>query len=182
MKATVSRIWDQVLSGDPEAWESLVVRYASLVYSVACRCGLSSGDAEDCAQQTWIALYRGRHSINDPSKLPAWLTSTTKRKAVRMRARLLKAAEVHDQSQTPVAAPQPDEAIIVLQRKAQIEYAIEHLDGRCRELLTEVFFAEGDTSYRDIARKLGIPMNSLGPTRSRCLGKLKKILLDLGYE
>ena len=182
MRATVSSIWDRVVSGDPDAWEALVLRYASLVYSVACRCGLTSGDAEDCAQQTWIALYHGRHSINDPSKLPAWLTSTTKRKAVRMRTRLQRAAEVHDQSQTLVTVAQPDEAIIELQRKAQIEYALEQLDGKCRHLLTEIFFSSGDTSYRDIARKLGIPMNSLGPTRMRCLAKLKKILMDLGYE
>ena len=182
MKATVNSIWNKVVSGDADAWESLVLRYASLVYSVACRCGLTSGDAEDCAQQTWIALYNGRHSINDPSKLPAWLTSTTKRKAVRMRTRLLKAAEVHDQSQKPPSIMQPDEAIIELQHKAQIEYALEQLDGRCRDLLTEIFFSDSETSYRDIARKLGIPTNSLGPTRMRCLSKLRKILTDLGFE
>jgi len=182
VKATVSTIWDRVLSGDSEAWESLVLRYATLVYSVACRCGLSSSDAEDCAQQTWVALYRGRHSINDPSKLPSWLTSTTKRKATRMRTRLLRAIELYDQSELSIPTPQPDEAIIELQRKAQIDYALEQLDGRCRELLTEIFYSSGDTSYKEIARKFGIPMNSLGPTRMRCLAKLKEILTEMGYE
>jgi RNA polymerase sigma factor (sigma-70 family) len=99
-----------------------------------------------------------------------------------MRTRLLRAAELHEQSEAPVAVPQPDEAIIELQRKAQIDYALEQLGGKCRELLTEIFYASRETSYKDIAHRLGIPMNSLGPTRMRCLAKLKKILTDLGYE
>ena len=99
-----------------------------------------------------------------------------------MRTRLLKAAELHEQSDGPTAAPQPDEAIIELQRKAQLDFALEQLDGRCRELLNEIFYADENTSYKDIARKLGIAMNSLGPTRMRCLAKLKKILTELGYE
>ena len=152
------------------------MRYASLVFSVARHVGLSSADAEDCAQQTWLALYRGRASVRDPARLPSWLTSTTRRKAQRMVRKKLRTETVHRQVDAQQEVAHPDEAIMRLQRSAQLEYALEQLDDRCARLLRAIFMSPEELSYRDIARRLGIPPNSLGPTRSRCLKKLRKIL------
>jgi DNA-directed RNA polymerase specialized sigma24 family protein len=78
-------------------------------------------------------------------------------------------------------SPLPDEDVALLERQAHLEHALSLIDPRCRTLLAELFFAPEERSYRDIARKLRIPVNSLGPTRIRCLKKLKKILEELGY-
>jgi len=37
------------------------------------------------------------------------------------------------------------------------------------------------TTYQDLANTLGVPLNSLGPTRARCLAKLKRLLDDAGF-
>jgi len=167
------------VSGDPSAWETVVDRYAPLVYAVARHCGLASTDAEDCAQQTWLALYRQRRSILDPMKLPGWLTQTTRRKATRMRSRRRRSDEVNRQLPSPEPAVPIDQAIETLEQRALLELAMEQLDPRCYKLLRAIFLSPDDTSYRDIARELAIPLNSVGPTRSRCLKKLKKILESL---
>lgn len=77
--------------------------------------------------------------------------------------------------------PLPDDELLSLERQAHIEIAMRRLDGRCRQLVEALFFAPSDKSYKDIAGALGIPANSLGPTRTRCLNKLRKILIEIGY-
>jgi len=174
----ITDIWGSVLAGDQLAWEKLVVRFAALVYSVATKCGLGVSDAEDCTQQVWMTLYNGRERIQQPESLPAWLVSTTRRKAARIIRRGKTAGRVRVQVESPAADDPPDEAIMRLQRRAQLELALEQLDDRCRRLMYAVFFADSDKSYQELARELGMPVNSLGPTRVRCLKKLKKILED----
>jgi RNA polymerase sigma factor (sigma-70 family) len=178
----IKDIWVRILGGDPSAWEELFLKYAPLVYSVARRTVLRQTEAEDCAQQTWMALYTARHTIRDPLHLPGWLTSTSRRKAMRTRRRQLKADELHESADAPPEVSQPDEAIMAMQRTAQLELAVEQLDDRCRRVLTEIFLAPEDLSYRDLALRLGMAENSLGPTRMRCLKKLRKILERMGYE
>ncbi len=181
MRQNITDIWERVLDGDPSAWESLVQKFAALVYSVACHSGLSGGDAEDCAQQTWMALYKGRKTVRDPARLPGWLTSTTRRKARRMVLKKSRASEVRDNLDPTGTDIHPDEAIIALQRKAQLDLALEQLDERCQKLLRAIFLSPQELTYKEIALRLGIPPNSLGPTRSRCLNKLKKILDEMDY-
>jgi len=178
VRERITDIWEGVLEGDHHAWERLVDRYAALVYTVAVRSGLRPGDAEDCMQQVWLALYTGRTRVERPESLPAWLVSTTRRKAARILRRQKTAGRARREMSSPPPEVTPDELIVKLQRRAQLEVALERLDDRCRALMHAVFFAESDKSYREIARDLAIPVNSLGPTRARCLKKLKKILED----
>lgn len=135
-------------------------------------------DAEDCSQQTWLALYTSREKINDPRKLPGWLARTANRKANRMILRSISADKRH-QGLERMTVALPDEAIIQLERQVQLELALEQLDVRCRSLLEAIFFSPDDQSYRDIARRLGLAENSIGPTRSRCLKRLKEILDEM---
>jgi len=174
----IADIWTGVLEGDHNAWERLVSHYASLVFAVARKTGLAVADAEDCVQQVWLALYDGRHRIERPESLPAWLVSTTGRKAYRIIRRKRTAGRATSKLDSQQPEMPPDETIMRWQRRAQLELALEKLDSRCRKLMHAIFFAESDKSYQEIARELGMPLNSLGPTRARCLRKLKKILED----
>ena len=128
----ISDIWARILGGDPSAWEELVLKYSSLVFSVARKVGLEQSEAEDCAQQTWMTLYTGRNTIRNPLRLPGWLSSTARRKALRMRRRLMKAEQVYAEAVQPAESARPDDAIISLQREAQLELALDQLDERCR--------------------------------------------------
>ncbi len=172
----LSDIWNQILDGQSAAWRQLVESLAPLVYTVAHRAGLNRRDAEDCAQQTWLDLYRSRHTVDHPERLPAWLIRVVTRKASRIRRRRTRENEVHRDLEAPAKPAAADDLLEHLENLARLTLALDQMDARCRKLLHEVFFAQHTKSYADIARELGMPVNSLGPTRSRCLAKLRKIL------
>ncbi|MDD4051250.1 MAG: sigma-70 family RNA polymerase sigma factor [candidate division Zixibacteria bacterium] len=171
-----SELWQDVLAGDNAAWSELVRRYQALVYAVVTRAGLSMADAADCFQQTWVLLFRHRHRLHDPSRLSAWLVTTAKREALRLRRRADR--ESGDPTDMDLASqdPLPDEAMEQLERQAQLEIALKELDPRCRQVVEAFFFAPEDKSYEEIALSFGLSVNSLGPVRRRCLERLKQIL------
>ena len=172
----LGEIWQQVLDGKSAAWRRLVGSLAPVVFTAARRAGLDHRDAEDCAQQTWLDLYRGRHTVEHPSRLPVWLIRVATRKAFRLARKRSREAEIHGMMDSPSQAPLPDEVLTDLESLAKLQLALDQLEPKCRELLQAVFLDPSDSSYADIARRLGIPLNSLGPTRSRCLAKLRKIM------
>ena len=175
-------VWQQVVDGDPKAWRLIVRQYAALVQTVAVRTGLSCEEAEDCAQQTWMALHRSRANIQDPAKLPGWLVRVSSRKASRMLRQKVRESTVISETENPKETTLPDEEFLQLERYGQLITALAHLDERCRRLLHAVFLSPEEMSYRDVAKELDIPVNSMGPTRKRCLNKLKKILTEMGYQ
>ncbi len=180
MPTELRDIWLRVLAGDHAAWEELVDLYATLVYSVARRYGLDDHDAEDCAQQTWVALYVSRHRIHDWQKLPGWLSGTAYRRAMRILRKQASTQRVESKApHTPHPLP-PDQQVILLQRRALLDKALAQMDAGCRDLLTALFFSPGEQSYGEIARRFNIPTNSIGPMRQRCLSKLRKILKEMG--
>ncbi len=74
-----------------------------------------------------------------------------------------------------------DESIERTEQRFQVERGLEQLDDRCRRLLTMLFFSDPAPSYDDIAEQLGMSAGSVGPTRARCLAKLKRILRGMGF-
>jgi RNA polymerase sigma factor (sigma-70 family) len=159
-----------------------VEHFAGLVDSVARRVGLSVPDAEDCAQQTWLTLYRKRDSIKDPKSLPAWLIRTTHRRAVYMAQRLSHQTEFAECDFGVDNRSLPDELVQQLEHHAILENGMEQLDDRCRELLTALFLDGDEVSYRRLASVMGLKPNSVGSMRTRCLKKLEVILRNMGYS
>ena len=175
-------LWPEVVRGDIAAWRRLVLLYASLVLVVVRRAGLDHDDAEDCAQQTWIALFRKRHSITSPKAIPAWLIQTAHRKALTSHRNRARRAELNQQAPSPAQDRLPDEQVTALQEAAILNAAYSQLDKRCQKLLGGLFLSDTDDTYEQIARNLRVKLNSIGPIRSRCLLKLKKNLNRLGYD
>lgn len=172
----IREIWQQVLDGNSSAWRRLVDSLAPVVFTAARRAGLDRRDAEDCAQQTWLDLYRSRATVEHPERLPVWLIRVATRKAFRLARKQTREKEMHKGIDLPSQPPLPDEVLSDLESLAKLQLALDQLEPRCRDLLEAVFFDPCGQSYRDIARGLGIPLNSLGPTRSRCLAKLRNIM------
>ena len=182
MPSDLNDIWTRVLNGDSGAWEELVDLFATLVYSTARRYGLDDHDAEDCAQQTWMALYASRHKLRDWEKLPGWLAGTAYRRAMRILRKQASNRRVEGKAPPTEMPLSPDEHLMLLQRRALLDRALAQLDERCRELLTALFFAPEEQSYRDIAQRFHIPINSIGPVRQRCLARLREILKGMGED
>lgn len=161
--------------GDEAAWSALVDRYARLVYAVAIRCRLSSTDAADVSQTVWLRLAENLGRLHEPSRVGAWLVTTTKREClalIRARARYepvdVTEMQIVDTGAGPVDQVTRQETIL------EVAGAFALLTERCRELLRRLVVES--ESYQQISADLQMPIGSIGPTRIRCLASLKRHL------
>jgi RNA polymerase sigma factor (sigma-70 family) len=177
------------LRGDQTAWDSLVDRYAALIYSIPLKYGFSDADAADVFQSVCVTLLEKLSSVRAPRGLAAWIITTTSRQCMavaRQRRRELRRS-VTDGS--PSADPElidpqrlPEDELLALERQHAVQAAVAQLPPNCRRLLEALFSDSVEhTSYQQLADGLGVPMNSLGPTRARCLDKLRRLLTDAGF-
>ncbi len=174
MEATTRQLLETASAGDQQAWDALVERYSSLLWSVARSFRLSAPDAADVAQTTWLRLVEHLDSIADPERLPGWLATTARRECLR----LLRRAGREVQSYTalvdvPDDAPELDAALLRDERDAALWRALTLLDEFCQQLI-RVLMADPPPSYAEAAAILGIPIGSVGPSRGRCLEKLRR--------
>ena len=174
------------LRGDGAAWAALVQRYQRLVYAIVRRVGLDEHAAADVFQTVFERLIKQLPRIADPSRLQAWIVTTSKREALLQRQRgqrtvsMTRADESHEEgSEWDMAdeAPIAEEALAELQQLNQLRTALDRLDARCRDLLLLLFRDEDDKlSYDEVARRMSTTVGSIGPTRSRCLDKLRRFV------
>lgn len=175
------------LDGDQEAWEALLARYQRLIYSIPLKSRLSLDDAADIFQSVCLKLYEKLDTLRDHERISSWLITTTTRASWRVSARQKRdqhsiSADADDSSwalgEIAATAPLADEERELLERQQIIREAVEILPDRCRDLITMLFYQKDELSYAEIARRMNMPVPSVGPTRARCLDKLKKLLLD----
>lgn len=157
--------------GDDRAWRSLVEKHGQLVWSIGRRCGLSADDAEDLVQSVLATLVRRLPDLEDSMNLPGWLVVTGKREAWRVaeRTRRHRGADIDD-GLHPFDEPEPEAE--VFERQQAVREALARLGARCRDLLMDLFGSAETPSYQEVARRLGMAANSVGPTRRRCLEDL----------
>jgi RNA polymerase sigma factor (sigma-70 family) len=163
--------------GDPQAWNALVERYARLVWSTCRKYRLDGADAEDVAQTVWLRLVDRLDGIRDPAAIAGWMATTTRRECFRMlrAARRPRAAwPVPDVDAVPDEwARTAEQELLAAERHAALREALAHLTSRDQQLLT-LLTADPAVPYAEISARLGIPVGSIGPTRSRCLDKLRR--------
>lgn len=172
--------------GEAWAWEALVERYQRLVYTIPLRHGLAEEDAADVFQTVFALLVQHLSSIREPQGLAKWLITTTKRetwnlihKRQREPASEDVAALVRPEQIPAGTDPHEDELWI---EQALLRDALGRLGERCRKLLWLLYYEPEELAYEEIGRRLGMPVGSIGPTRGRCLQKLREILMALGME
>jgi len=176
--------------GDEGAWEALVLRYQRLIYAIPRRAGLDEDAAAEIFQDVFTALLESIETIEQPSRLQAWLVTTAKRKTWRTigRARALRpfaAEEGEGEDEVYGLADEgllPDEALTRLEEQHLVRAALGELGERCRTLLQMLFYAAEAPPYSEIAAALGTSEGSIGPTRARCLKKLLDALKKKGFS
>jgi RNA polymerase sigma factor (sigma-70 family) len=163
--------------GDEDALGQLITELSPLLWQVARAAGLTSGDAEDVVQTTWLRLVSHLDGIRTSAALTAWLVTTTKREAWRVRASGRRQLPVEDTwlAGLPDHAPGSDEQAIIADERRTLWAALAQLSPRCRELLRIIAFVPRP-DYQAVADALGMPRGSVGPTRGRCLAKLRDLL------
>jgi len=161
--------------GDARAWFQVVERHQRLVFSVARSWGLGVHDAADVTQAVFAELMDGMEAIRDPERLRVWLATVARRQSWRVARRARREppvdAALHDRPDSDDAIERTDDVLWLVD-------AMESLDPRCRELLGALYLDEGEPTYAEVAARLGRPIGSIGPTRARCLGRLRD-LMDL---
>jgi len=162
----------ECLNGNETAWAHLIKRYQRLIYSVARVICLDPDDTNDVFQCTCLDLYRGLGELRDIKALPAWLITVTRRRAYAVLKAKVPAEPADDDGCRAVT----EDLIRIVEYEHAIERALDQLPDRCRELIDLLYFNDSQPSYNEISQRTGIPLPSIGPTRARCLDKLRKLL------
>ncbi len=176
--ARLAACLERAKAGELSALDEVVEELNPLLWSVARAEGLTMEDAADVVQTTWLELVRQLHTIRAPLALTAWLIQATKREAWHTSARRRKRAGPDVEFLTEVADARPDPAEQTVSRGVH-RVLWEHfskLSERCKLLLRVIAHAD-KPDYGSIAEALGMPHGSIGPTRGRCLAKLRAMLL-----
>jgi len=164
-------------NGDRQAWDALVDRYAPLVWSVCRRHRLEAADAQDAAQNVWLKLVDHLDSLRDPAALPGWLVTTTRREC----GRILRAARRPSDTRQALAAgtiaddhaQATEQDLLAAERHVALREALGQLPPGCQQLLA-LLICDPALSYAEIAARLGTRVGSIGPSRRRCLDKLRR--------
>jgi RNA polymerase sigma factor (sigma-70 family) len=168
------------LDGDEMAWASLVQRYRRLIYTIPLRFGMPVTAAEEIFQEVCLILLQNLHAIRDNTRLSSWLVTVTRRTCIEHWRHSLASSDIEvlgdhiDEHDSDL-----EERLLSLERRHTLQRALEQLDGRCRRLLEALFLREDPPSYAEIARDMGMSEGSVGPTRARCLDKLREFIVKM---
>jgi RNA polymerase sigma factor (sigma-70 family) len=167
---------------DALAWEALVRRYQRLISSITQRFRLDAEDAADILQLVCLKMFQQLPHLRDENRLSSWLITVTVRECWKLRRRMERVDLLNDDDWASYAdlpddrIELPDDDILRLERQHLIRRAVEHLSMRCRTLIKNLFFREVPATYIQIGKILQMPVASIGPTRARCLEKLREQL------
>ncbi len=169
--------------GDATALDDLVRVMTPVLWHVVRSYRLPHELAEDVIQTTWMALVRRREAIVDGAAVGGWLTTTARREAWRLSKSDSRLMPTEDEA---IAARLPrqrsaEQAAVLNDEQERLWAAVQTLDDRCQRLLRIVAF-EHRPDYGRVAEQLDMPVGSIGPTRGRCLAKLKSALAAAAFS
>jgi RNA polymerase sigma factor (sigma-70 family) len=162
-------------AGDEGGWNELVERYTGLVFAITRAHRLEPAEAADVNQIVWLRLVENLSRLRDPDRVGAWIAAVARHECLRVyrRAGRERPSEI---SQNVDAGwdDEPDAALLAEERDAALWRALGELPPRCRSLL-RVLLVEPRPSYEEVAAALDMPIGSIGPTRQRCLERLRRL-------
>ena len=175
MEDDLEAIIADAISGDERAFQSIVKRHSGLVWSIIRSYRLSRTDGEDAAQGVWLAVVQHLASLRDPQRLPAWIATTTRRECLAVIRRSSRSPESNNDLIERLTAEntEPDRQLLIDERAQALTEAFAELDERCRELLS-LLGSDPPLAYQDVSELLGVPIGAIGPTRTRCLEKIRR--------
>jgi RNA polymerase sigma factor (sigma-70 family) len=176
-------------SGDASAWKQLVQRFERLIYTVPRRAGLSTDESADVFQTVFLRLHESLDTLTQPDRVQAWLVTTARRATLRLlyeRRRTVPLAapgssddEQGTEIEPPDTDPLPEQVLDELQQRHRARVALERLAEPCHTLLSLLYCRDDPPAYAELAAQLGVPIGSIGPTRARCLAKLRTVMENL---
>lgn len=179
---TNTKLVEQCLSGNEQAWHILVDRYKGLIYSIPIRNGALQQDAADIFQAVCLDLFNELPRLRDAEALHGWLIRVTTHKCYRWKRQQPVTAEWDEQEMEQVSTDGlPAELMAELEQEQLIREALTELPPRCRQMIELLFFEQPPLPYDEVARRLRLAKGSIGFIRGRCLKRLKDILETKGF-
>jgi RNA polymerase sigma factor (sigma-70 family) len=183
-----TRLIRQCLAGDEDAWAALINRYKRLIYSIPIKYGASPDDAADILQTVCIELFSELSNLRKAESLKSWLISVTAHQAFHWKKRR-RPGQVDldgmepDEAHAQVRATEllPPELIAEVEQEEMVREAVRKLPPRCAEMVRLLFYEHPPLPYAEVARRLGLATGSIGFIRGRCLKRLEKNLMELGF-
>ena len=165
-------------AGDEGAWNEIVERYIPLVWKICVRYQLSAADIEDVCGTVWLGLFEQLGKLREPAALPGWLATTTQRECLRVLKQSRRYELFGGDPGDGVLAAEAgkamiEEEILLAERNAKLRAALAELAEDDRRLLT-LLLSDPPLPYARISEILGMPQGSIGPTRARCLARLRR--------
>ena len=138
--------------------------------------GLSTDDAADITQLTFTILVQSIDKLPEDSKLGGWLTTVARRHTWRLLERhrrqgVGKHAVLDENTMGGEAGTLENWEL-----GAWLNQGLSMIGRSCRDLLYALYLDPGQPSYAEVASRLGMAVGSVGPTRSRCLERLRRVL------
>jgi RNA polymerase sigma factor (sigma-70 family) len=184
-RAGIAGLVTAAADGDAAAWQVLVERFGGLVWSITRAHRLAAADAADVFQTTWLRLAEHVRRIDNPDSVGAWLATAARREclqSIRVSTRTIPTDDMARLDRARADDNPTEEAVLRAEREQQdaeraadIWRAAARLPVRCRELL-RILMASPAPSYAEVAAALDLPVGSIGPTRARCLRRLREEL------
>ncbi len=172
---THGELLTRAAQGDREAWNALVETFGQMVWSIARSFRLDDATAKDVTQTVWLKLVENLDRITDPERLPGWLATTCRREAIRVSKLRQRTIPTEFEYDIEDQAPSLESMLIEDEDARAVMAALSSLSEGCQQLL-RLLAADPPLGYDEISELTGRPIGSLGPTRSRCIERLKNAM------
>lgn len=180
MQIDTEEFVQRLREGESVAWQQFFREHGRLIWSVAGRLGLGREDAEEVFQNTCIICHETVDRLRDPSRLPSWIYRIAYRQTLAVRNRSRRAQGVADADEivdrTAADLPSMDNLLVEFEVAAELQETLDEVGPPCSDLIRQLYLTAPRPSYEEISESLDMPIGSIGPTRARCLERLRKRL------
>ena len=179
-----ARLVKECVSGNEEAWSSLIEKYKALIYSIPVKYGLPPHEAADVFQSTCMELLTRLPQLREPRALPKWLMQVAHHQCYRWKRQQRRVVSRDAEPDLPVPeTPAIAESLVQqTQEEQMLREAMAFLTPQCRRLVELLFFEVPPRPYSDVAAELGLAVGSIGFTRQKCIERLRRHLDELGFH
>jgi RNA polymerase sigma factor (sigma-70 family) len=169
---------EDLRAGQPAAWQQFMKEQGRVILAVGRRVGLDANDREELFQNTCLIAYRSIEQLRDASRLSSWVYSIAYRTGIELARKRKQLGGPDDPELERLAStePSPEQILERIETSRNVRQSLDKIGDTCRDLLDLLYLHPEEPSYEEISRRLSMPIGSIGPTRARCLEKLRKAL------
>ncbi|HEY6946019.1 MAG TPA: sigma-70 family RNA polymerase sigma factor [Candidatus Acidoferrum sp.] len=179
-----TRLVKQCLSGSEEAWSALIEKYKALIYSIPVKYGLPPHEASEVFQSTCVELLTRLPELREPRALPKWLMQVAYHQCHRWKQQQQRivSRDADDNLPEPATPAIADSLVQQTQEEQLLREAVVSLTPQCKRLVELLFLETPPRPYAEVAAELGLALGSIGFTRQKCMERLRRNLLELGFD